>query len=58
MSGFCGENVGLLVGFLSLPDKDWPWRLNSLDAKCWKCRVFTAVESSGEFGPVLRVELS
>ena len=40
MSGFCCENVGLLVGFSSLPDKGWPCRIIGLDAKCRKCRGF------------------
>ncbi len=55
MSGFWPENVGLHVGFLEPPDMNRPCRINSLSAKCRKCRVFIGVESPRGFGPVLRV---
>jgi hypothetical protein len=55
MSGFDWGNVGLSVGFLTLPDMHQPCGIIGLDAKCRVCRVFTGVESPGGLGAVLRV---
>jgi hypothetical protein len=46
------EFVGLLVGFLGLPDKSQGCSLNKLAAKCRVCRVFIGVESPGEFAAI------
>ena len=48
LSGFRLELVGLLVGFLSLPDKDRSSAFNRLRAICRVCRVLLGVERSGE----------
>ena len=48
LSGFQAEFVGLVVGFLRRPDKDRPNAFSSLRAICRVCRVFLAVERSGE----------
>jgi hypothetical protein len=50
LSGFRTEFVGLLVGFLELPDKQWVNEFNNLRAICRVCRVFLGVESAGEIG--------
>ena len=50
LSGFLGQFVGFVVGFLGLPDTHLICVINELEANCRVCRVFLGVESSGEFG--------
>ena len=50
LSGFPGQFVGFLVGFLDLPDTHLICVINELEVICRVCRVFLGVESSGEFG--------
>ena len=49
LSGFLGQVVGFVVGFLGLPDTHLIRIINELEANCRVCRVFLGVESSGEF---------
>jgi hypothetical protein len=49
LSGFLGQFVGFVVGFLGLPDTHLISVINDLEANCRVCRVFLGVESSGEF---------
>jgi len=45
MSGFQSDFVGWNVGFLELPDKARPCRINPIRHECRECRVVTEVES-------------
>jgi hypothetical protein len=46
--GFRLRNVGLFVGFSSLPDTYRLIEISNLNHKCRVCRVFIGVESSQE----------
>jgi len=52
LSGFRGQFVGLLVGFLGLPDNSRPRGINTLAAKCRVCQVFIGGESPQEHSPL------
>src|ERR1035437_9724139 len=49
LSGFLGQFVGFVVGFLRLPDIHLISVINELKANCRVCRVFLGVESSSKF---------